>query len=149
MLGALLVPLDSPGIGEALPGWLLPHQADAVTRVRTILRRFGGALVADGVGLGKTFIALALAELERRRGGDVVAVVPAALLTEWTRAAASVGVPLALHSHAVLSRRAPAVPGHCSLVLVDGAHAFRNPRTRRYDALARLVAGRRVVMLSA
>ena len=149
MLGALLEPLDSPGIGEALPAWLLPHQADAVTRVRAILRRFGGALVADGVGLGKTFIALALAELERRGGGDAVALVPAALLTEWTRAAASVTVPLALHSHTTLSRRAPAVPGHCSLVLVDEAHAFRNPRTRRYDALARLVAGRRVVMLSA
>ena len=149
ILGALLEPLDSPAAGEPLPGWLLPHQADAVTRVRAILRRFGGALVADGVGLGKTFVALALAELERRSGGDAVAFVPAALLPEWARAAQGAGVPLTVHSHAVLARRVPAVSSHCSLVLVDEAHAFRNPRTRRYDALSRLVTGRRVALLSA
>ncbi|MFI5279067.1 MAG: helicase-related protein [Gemmatimonadales bacterium] len=34
-------------------------------------------------------------------------------------------------------------------MLVDEAHGFRNPRTLRYDALARIVAGRRVVLLSA
>ena len=107
ILGALLEPLDSPAAGEPLPGWLLPHQADAVTRVRAILRRFGGALVADGVGLGKTFVALALAELERRSGGDAVAFVPAALLPEWARAAQGAGVPLTVHSHAVLARRVP------------------------------------------
>ena len=149
ILGGLLEPLDSPATHEAMPDWLLPHQADAVARVRAILRRFGGALVADGVGLGKTFIALALAVLERRSGGDAMAFVPAPLCAEWNRAAAGVGVPLVVHSHALLSRRTAVPPGNATLVLVDEAHAFRNPRTRRYDALARLVAGRRVALLSA
>lgn len=129
--------------------WLLPHQTDAVVRARAILRRFGGVLIADGVGLGKTWIALALALLERSRGGDAVAFVPAALTAEWRRAAAAAEVPLVIHTHAVLSRRAPAANGRCTLVIVDEAHAFRNPRTRRYDALARFVAGRRVALLSA
>ena len=36
-----------------------------------------------------------------------------------------------------------------SLVVVDEAHAFRNPRTRRYRALARLCRSARVILLTA
>ncbi|MFI5207079.1 MAG: helicase-related protein [Gemmatimonadales bacterium] len=148
-LAGLLEPLESALPAEPLPEWLLPHQADAVLRARGILARFGGVLVADGVGLGKTYIGLALAALERSHGGGAVAFVPAATVPEWRDAAAAVAVPLAVHSHTALARRMPALPDRCTLVLVDEAHAFRNPRTLRYDALARLVAGRRVALLSA
>jgi superfamily II DNA or RNA helicase len=149
MLAGLLEPLEPALSREALPQWLLPHQADAVTRSRAIMARFGGVLVADGVGLGKTFIALALAALERRCGGDAVAVVPAALKPEWRRAAEATGVRVPLVSHTALAHGAPEPPARCTLILVDEAHAFRNPRTRRYDALARLSVGRRVALLTA
>ena len=36
-----------------------------------------------------------------------------------------------------------------SLLVVDEAHAFRNPLTRRYDALARLAVGRRLALVTA
>jgi len=146
---ALLEPLESPSGSDALPTWLLPHQTDAVVRARSILRRFGGVLIADGVGLGKTWIAIALALLERHAGGNAVAFVPAALVAEWHRAADAAGVPLVIHTHAGLSRRTPAAPARCTLVIVDEAHAFRNPRTRRYDGLARFSTGRRLALLSA
>ncbi len=149
ILAGMLEPLESHGDSDKLPAWLLPHQADAVTRARAILRRFGGTLVADGVGLGKTYVALAIAQLERANGGEAVGIVPAALTTEWKRAAEATGVTLNLVSHAMLARRAPVLPARCSLVVVDEAHAFRNPRTRRYDALARIAAGKRVVLLTA
>ncbi len=149
ILAGMLEPLESPPCGGTPPTWLLPHQVDAVTRARSILRRFGGVLIADGVGLGKTFIAIALAVMERERGGDAIAVVPASLVLGWQRASASVGVPLSVVSHAMFARRAPAPPPHCTLVIVDEAHAFRNPRTRRYDGLARMTAGRRVALLTA
>ncbi len=131
-----------------LPDWLLEHQADAVVRARAILARFGGALIADGVGLGKTYIALALTALERAAGGDAIAIVPAALRGEWQRACRDTGVTLPIASHTELAHRAPRA-GRCTLLLVDEAHAFRNPRTRRYDGLARLAVGRRVALLSA
>jgi len=149
VLDGLLDPLDLPPGSEPLPPWLLPHQGDAVHRCRAILRRFGGALLADGVGVGKTFVALALAALERTDGGDAMAVVPAALRAEWRRASEETGVPLKLCSHTQLARGAPALPAPVSLVLVDEAHAFRNPATRRYAALAELTAGRRVALLTA
>jgi superfamily II DNA or RNA helicase len=149
MLAGLLDPLDTPSTREPLPVWLLPHQADAVRRCEAILRRFGGVLLADGVGLGKTYVALGLATLERARGGDAVAIVPAALRPEWTRASRETGVPLMLHTHTRLARGAPDLGTRVSLVLVDEAHAFRNPATRRYGALADLAAGRRVALLTA
>ena len=149
MLAGLLDPLDTPSAGEALPDWLLPHQADAVRRCEAILRRFGGVLLADGVGLGKTFVALALAVLERARGGDAAAIVPAALRAEWMRASRETGISLAIHTHTRLARGAPVLGTQVSLLLVDEAHAFRNPATRRYATLADLAAGRRVALLTA
>jgi hypothetical protein len=105
--------------------------------------------VADGVGLGKTYVGLALGEIERAHGGDALVVAPAALRREWQRAASEVGVRLAFASHTALARRPPRVADAVSLLVVDEAHGFRNPRTRRYDALARLAIGRRVLLLTA
>lgn len=133
----------------AVPEWLLSHQADAVLRAWAILGRFGGVLVADGVGLGKTYVGLALASLERDRGGDALVLAPAALRREWQRSAEEVGVPLAFTTHTALARRTPDFDGQVSLLVVDEAHAFRNPHTRRYDTLARLTIGRRVACLTA
>jgi len=145
---ALLAPLEAPAPDEPMPVWLLPHQEEAVRRARGVLERFRGVLVADGVGLGKTYIALALAALERRDGGDCVAVVPAALAEEWRRAMAHTGVVVPLLTHGgLISCTGPHAP--CSLVIVDEAHAFRNSRTARYDALARHTVGRRVALLTA
>ena len=149
MLAGLLDPLDTPATGEPLPAWLLPHQADAVRRSRAILRRFGGVLIADGVGLGKTYIALALAGLERDQRGDAVAIIPAALRPEWVRASRDTQVPIELHTHSELARRRPGLPPGASLLLVDEAHGFRNPATRRYHVLADLAIGRRVALLTA
>jgi superfamily II DNA or RNA helicase len=149
MLAGLLEPLDTAPSAVALPAWLLPHQAEAVRRCEAILRRFGGVLLADGVGLGKTFVALALVALERAGGGDAAAIVPAALRPEWLLASRQTGVQVPIFSHTRLSGGIPSLGERTSLLLVDEAHAFRNPATRRYAALADLAAGRRVALLTA
>ena len=149
MLCGLLDPLDTPAAERPLPEWLLPHQADAARRASTILDRFGGVLIADGVGLGKTFIALALAAMERERGAQTVALIPAAVRSEWTLACRQTGISVPLYTHTQLARSCPSLAGRVRLVVVDEAHAFRNPATRRYAALADLCAGRRVALLTA
>jgi len=125
------------------PPWLLPHQIDAARRLAGSLAAFGGAICADAVGLGKTYVALALATRHRR----VTAVVPAILVEQWTRRAAEAGVALAFVSHEALSRGGE-VP-RAGLVIVDEAHRFRNPKTRRYYALARGVEAAQVLLLTA
>src|SRR5438874_7345087 len=62
------------------PGWLAPHQVPAAERLTAIIARHGGALLADEVGLGKSYVALAVA-LARQE--PFTLVVPAVLVSQW------------------------------------------------------------------
>lgn len=139
-----LAPAESDA---AAPAWLLPEQAPQFRRALAALERYGGALLADPVGSGKTWIALAVA---RHAAGSTVpvAVVPASLTAQWEDTARRIGVPLSIISHERVSRGTlPESRAVC--VIVDESHRFRNPATRRYPALARWLVGRRALLLSA
>ncbi len=123
---------------------LLPHQRDAVVRLRKLLERHMGAVLADEVGLGKTYVALALM-MEARRP---VVVAPAALRATWAGAMQRAAVSAPFVSYERLSRGEPP-PDGCDLVVLDEAHHVRNPATRRYRSVARLARGTRVLMLTA
>lgn len=118
-------------------------------RIDAAVEEFGGALVSDQVGSGKTYVALACAS--RSCGATVVA--PAVLKDMWTTAASYAETPVDFISTESLSRRGlvkdKARPELGSLVIVDEAQHFRNPVTRRFAALARLCTGRPVILLSA
>lgn len=67
--------------GALAPGpiVLLPGQHETLCRVRNALHEFGGVLVANHVGSGKTFVALAAA----RAYDKPLVLAPAALRTMW------------------------------------------------------------------
>ena len=132
---------DSIRLGEVT---LHAHQAVAVRRLREAMDEFGGAILSDEVGMGKTFVALAIAKDFAR----TLIVAPAALRDMWSIESQRVGMQLPFVSIEALSR------GHrerrtFDLVIIDEAHHLRNPETHRYDRLCRLVARPRVLMLSA
>jgi superfamily II DNA or RNA helicase len=131
--------------GGAPPPWLLPGQARSFRRALATLARFGGALLADPVGSGKTYVALAVAAASR---GPVACLVPATLAHQWSDVARRLGVAVEIGTHQQASRgRLPHLPA--GLVVIDESHHFRNPRTRRYGHVARWLLGRRVLLLSA
>lgn len=142
---ALVWSTGSERIGD---GWvgaftLRPEQQRAVSLVRAAFTEFGGALLADPPGTGKTIIALAVAA-----GFDTTHVVaPAALRDQWERAARRAGVGIRFTSLEAMSRRDSTI--RATLVIVDEAHHARSPATRRYAALAATCAGARVLLLSA
>jgi hypothetical protein len=114
--------------------------------VLAALRRHGGALLADPVGSGKTYVALAVAAAVNRE--STVCLVPATLLTQWKSAAARLNVGVILCSHEQVSRgRLPT--GTRGVVIVDESHRFRNPGTRRYCNLATWLIGRAALMVTA
>jgi hypothetical protein len=126
--------------------WLLPSQHRSFRRLVAALERFGGALLADPVGSGKTYVALAVVAALAPRAA--VAIVPAALLDQWRRTALHLGVALQLHSHEKCSRGL--LPGpERSLVVVDESHRFRNAASRRYKHLAPWLMGRKLLLVSA
>ncbi len=145
---------------------LHPHQASAVARLERALAEFGGALLADETGLGKTYVAAALIARARRP----LVIAPAGLRAMWHQALTASGTHATVHSVEALSRGrlpeagcqdpgaagiSPTDPGSRDaergrdLVVVDEAHHFRNPHTRRYAALSALAIGARVLLLSA
>ncbi len=125
------------------PNWLWPHQKVAATRLMGSINLFGGAILADAVGLGKTYVALALATRFRK----VSVCAPAALIGQWRAIAAQLGVFINLVSHESLSRLGRI--RKADLVIVDEAHWFRNPSTKRYDRLARDISATRVLLVTA
>ena len=124
---------------------LRDHQREAAARLRRAIDRFGGALLADEVGLGKTYTALAV----MRREKTLLIVAPAALVAMWRDALGRSLVRAEIVSFETLSRRAPAPEAQWDAVIIDEAHHARNPVTRRYAHLASLTRASRVLLLSA
>lgn len=146
---------------------LTRFQADGVKRMRRLLDEIGGVLVADEVGLGKTFLALeviaAATEEQRQR---VLVAAPAALKASvWDPVLEQYDISrrVSVHSYEeIRSRMDPTHPEHNSfyeraedaaLVIVDEAHNLRNAGAARSAALDRIIlAGRhpkKVVLLTA
>ena len=144
MLARTLAPLERPA---TVPQWLLPGQARNVRRVLAALDRYRGALLADPVGSGKTYVALAVAAV-LQRGRPTGCLVPATLADQWRGVAARLGVVIEVGTHEQASRGWLPDVGR-GLVIIDESHHFRNPRTRRYLHVAPWLADRPVLLLSA
>ena len=147
--GALL---DLPEVEQdPWPAWLAPHQIPAARRLVALIGRHGGALLADAVGLGKSYVALAVAQ---RLGTPLTLVVPSVLVPQWRTLLARLEIRALIVTHESLSHSGH---GHTfqpsnrpsPLVVVDEAHHFRNPDTNRYRALAQLVIGARLLHVTA
>lgn len=146
---------EAPTPGRVGELELAGFQARAARRGLEMARRFGGVLLADAVGLGKTRVALSIAaslsrdERKVANPSGVLCVAPARLQTQWRAAADKAGVTeFDFLSHTALSMHGHAGP-RPGVVIADEAHKFRNPRAKRSQALAELAEGASVVMLSA
>ena len=122
---------------------LRPNQIEAIRRVRAVILRDGGCLLADDVGTGKTYVALAIAQRWRRP----LVVVPASLRSTWEGAMHRAGVRCDMATHESLSRGA-APAGPFDGIVVDESHRFR-PTSRRHAVLAQLVWRAPLLLLSA
>lgn len=150
MSGALeIAPADETTLGGIT---LRSHQIDAQRRLWLSIQSRGGALLADTVGLGKTYVALAVA----RHYSEVHVLAPAGLLPMWrTAVGATETSGVTVHSLHLFSRqrtdfctsRTPAEPR--VLVVIDEAHYLRTRTTARYGNVARFCANRDVLLISA
>jgi SNF2 family DNA or RNA helicase len=155
---------------------LYKFQRDGVVGAIDKLNRFGGCVIADSVGLGKTFEALAIIKYHELRNDRVLVLVPKRLRDNWTLYKANDRRNLLaadrfnydVLNHTDLSRDgglsgdidlAHVNWGNYDLVVIDESHNFRNKKTpqaggeTRYDRLMRKIIREgvktRVLMLSA
>jgi superfamily II DNA or RNA helicase len=153
---AMALALGPEAAADAPPNWLRPGQAGSFRRLLAAVRQHGGALLADPVGSGKTYVALAVARalvaddparVEGRTRRTITCLVPAALQAQWRHALRATGVPGVVWSHELVSRgRLPPTAGP---VIVDESHHFRHPATRRHGNAADWLLARPVLLLSA
>lgn len=158
--------IERPASLEQATFTLKWFQEDAAFRVIQLLNRRGrGALLADAVGLGKTYIAMAVinhylyvhAEQRRGRGKPVLLVVPASLEEMWTRELEQKGLLWAcevLTMQRLRSDFQPATCGGADLVVIDEAHRLRGGGTWFRKAIDLVRAGdrpedKRVLLLTA
>lgn len=155
---------------------LYRFQRDGVIGAIDKLNRFGGCIIADSVGLGKTFEALAIIKYHELRNDRVLVLCPKRLRDNWTlykandrrNVLAADRLNYDVLNHTDLSRGdglsgdidlAHVNWGNYDLVVIDESHNFRNKKTprvgseTRYDQLMRKIVKEgvktRVLMLSA
>ncbi len=154
---------------------LFKFQRDGVIGALDKLDRLGGCIIADSVGLGKTFEALAIIKYYELRNDRVLVLVPKRLRDNWTMYKANDQRNFLagdrfhydVLNHTDLSRDAGKSGdidlahinwGNYDLVVIDESHNFRNKATHRehetrYDLLMRRIIKEgvktRVLMLTA
>jgi len=134
---------------------LTRFQTDGLDRARRILERYNGVLIADSVGLGKTFLAgELLTEIIERRRQRALLIAPAALREgTWARFKARFQLGVEVKSYEQVAQNSlDAAANEYSLIVIDEAHAFRHPDTARAQALRRLLQGdppKKVVLMTA
>lgn len=154
---------------------LYNFQEDAATGIINKLERYNGCILADSVGLGKTFTALAVIRYYELRNKNVLVLAPKKLSDNWTTFTQNRrSNPFSeerfrydVLAHTDLQRERGSSNGITlddfnwgtyDLVVIDESHNFRNAihhedRETRYDALLRKVIREgvrtKVLMLSA
>ena len=167
---------SATGIRESVV-WkkLFKFQRDGAIGAIDKLERYGGCIIADSVGLGKTFEALAVIKYYELRNDRVLVLCPKRLRDNWTlyksndrrNSLAADRLHYDVLNHTDLSRDAGMSGdidlthinwGNYDLVVIDESHNFRNKsphktRETRYDRLMQRIiksgVKTRVLMLSA
>ena len=171
-----VLPNDRTGYQDTLI-WnkLFNYQKDAATGVINKLETYSGCILADSVGLGKTFTALAVIKYYELRNRSVLVLCPKKLADNWrnynhnlkTNIFARDRFNYDVLCHTDLSRTSGesfGMPlnrvnwGNYDLVVIDESHNFRNndavkERETRYQKLMKKVIREgvktKVLMLSA
>jgi len=171
-----VLPKDLTGYQDTLV-WnkLFNYQKDAATGIINKLETHNGCILADSVGLGKTFTALAVIKYYELRNRAVLVLCPKKLADNWRNYNSNLTTNIFAKDrfnydvlcHTDLSRTSGesfGIPlnrvnwGNYDLVVIDESHNFRNndvyrDRETRYQKLMRKViqAGvkTKVLMLSA
>src|SRR3989338_10210969 len=108
---------------------LAEFQEDAVKKARNILALYDGFMVADSVGLGKTWIGKKLLEdFAYHMRQKALVVCPASLREIWEHELAEATIPATVLSQEELGQEEvdPSPWADADVVLVDESHNFRN-----------------------
>lgn len=142
---------DQLGKGELEPAGtrsaidLTEFQGDAVQKARRILEKYDGVMIADSVGLGKTWIGKKLLEdYAYHQRQKALVICPASLREMWKKELRESTIPGDVISQESMGIEQfdPYLHRDVDLILIDESHNFRNHNSNRYESLERVIAGK-------
>lgn len=149
--------IESPGeiTGDSFTD--LEYQLDAIRMGIDRINQYGGVIIADVVGLGKSIVASAIAHnFAKKQNLNVVIVSPPHLITQWEEYQAYFRLP---GTKVFSSGKIEDAYQWCMyqmtgpvLLIIDEAHRYRNELTDDYTllhSLTRSHEGNKVVILTA
>ncbi|MBI2842739.1 MAG: hypothetical protein HYX78_05005 [Armatimonadetes bacterium] len=118
----------------------------------SVLAELKCCIIADAVGLGKTYIALGAmqrrSKARPRNQRKILVICPAQLESVWERASRDQGIALITESMETLGNTSGSGfearlrdLENYALVIVDEAHNFRNPNANRFQNLMEILQG--------
>ena len=129
----------------------LEYQEQAVLNAKRILDEYNGVIIADVVGLGKTYMA---AMLSKQLNGRVLVIAPPALLNKdnpgsWPNVFSEFNLPGDYESVGKLDACLKRDLARYRYVIIDEAHRFRTETNQSYEMLTRICRGKGIILVTA
>ncbi len=146
---------------------LAKFQDDGAAMVERSIDKFGGSILSDSVGLGKTFVAMRVIEdyAADHPDGRILVIAPRSAMSNWKSIITSGQFQVRrsiidLRSTTQISNYDPEDStddrveidhlSGCGLVVIDEAHRFRNPGRKNRKNLEEIgTQGKRVMLITA
>lgn len=135
---------------------LFTFQRNAVDQALTFFERYRGVIIGDVVGLGKTYVGIALIKYLQLEGYRPLIICPPSLMAMWEKFCEEYEVDAKILSRGMLSQESFDLYSDYryksrDLILIDESHHFRNNNSRQYENLERFMHANdaRAVLLTA
>ncbi|MHA1252218.1 MAG: phospholipase D-like domain-containing protein, partial [Candidatus Helarchaeota archaeon] len=134
---------------------LAEFQQEGVARALDIIDDFGGVMIADAVGLGKSYMGVSILRTLAIRAppmkNNILVVCPAQLKEDWEEHLLNAGLTSATIYTQEMMSRSPIEKKAYDIILVDESHNFRRPKPKRYSNFMNLLTRKepKVILLTA
>ena len=112
-------------------GWTLrEYQKDGIQKILEVIRKNGGLLVADQMGLGKTIQSLSACTIAQREYGyKIVVLCPRSMKPDWVSLAKKLGIEIEVFTSSHASIPTPFDEPY--VLICDEGHYFQDSKSQR------------------
>ena len=126
-------------------------QRVAVNKAISILNKYNGVIIADSVGLGKTYIGIGLLTYFYNLDKKILIICPASLYNMWFNESKNNGLNVEIKTQEDIGRNGlnQDFMDNIEYILIDETHNFRNDSSERFKELINYTANKKIIQLTA
>lgn len=126
-------------------------QRVAVNKAIYILNKYNGVIIADSVGLGKTYIGIGLLKYFYDLDKKILIICPASLYTMWFNECKNNDLNVEIKTQEDIGRNGlnQGFMDSIECILIDETHNFRNDSSERFKELINYTANKKIIQLTA